>query len=218
MWYLLVLVAAREFVPEVDDADYTAQQYLLDADEPAPVYQSFTETGFPEFQVSNGPMLRARLPFALKEIKYDHAVYKPFKGQPVAGSHSNTWIKLSIVLFAVYVGLQLLLARAQPTPPDEQAVIARGWIMLQQVLPALELRAESAQHDRVTLAEIEAQVQKFEQVLDNLDLQDLVTAKVATLEAATETRKAMIIHAGQILDRIEGWFKPPTIQEVPEPA
>jgi hypothetical protein len=193
MWWLLLLVEARQFVPDEAEAAQT--------------YQSFTETGFPDFQVSNGPMLRARLPFALKELKYDHAEYKPVK-EP-AGSHSQTWLKLSAVIFAVWVGMQMLLRNKPPPMSAEDVAVARGWFMLPQVLAQLEMRVEAAQGDRNALAEIETSIHRFEEVLDSINLHELVTAKVSTLEAAKETRTAMLQHCGEILDRIDSMFKPP---------
>jgi LPXTG-motif cell wall-anchored protein len=171
----------------------------------------FVDFGFPDFPVTNGPMLRGRSPVEVRAPKYFHATYKPPKQE--AGEDSFSWVVMGGVIFAVSgAGFFLKNRRKNET---QSAVMKEAWAWVASILPSLEKAAEKMLQakDLNRLAQLEAEVHKFEQVLDSLDVPALVEGGVfESEEAVKKVRKDMLARTEVLLERISDAFP----EEVPE--
>jgi hypothetical protein len=163
----------------------------------------FVDFGFPDFPVQNGPMLRGRSPVEVRAPKYIHAAYKPKPTDKLAGEDSLTWIVGGVAIFALF-GAGYFLNHRRKTN-TQSAVMKEAWAWVASILPSLEKASDKALQakDRDRLAQLEAEVHRFEQVLDSLDVPALVQGGVfPSEEAVKDMRKAMLVRTEALLERI----------------
>jgi hypothetical protein len=161
----------------------------------------FPDTGHPQ----SGPLLKGPSPVAAKVKKDVKAVYRPT--DTAAGRDAKTWLLVGTL------GSALLAARtyakSKKKSETQSALVMEAWNYVAGILPSLEKAAEKTiqAQDFNRLAQLEAQVGQFEQVLDSLDVAALVQGGVFESEAAVrEMRKGMLKRTEALLEKIERAF------------
>jgi hypothetical protein len=170
-----------------------------------------------DFPHPPGPMLKGRPVIQPVAPKYLHAVYKPTEKMKPAGAESFKSIVWGSLFFALAGALFHFNSRRKQA--TESMVVKEAWAWVAGILPQLEKAAEKTiqAQDFNRLAQLEAQVHSFEQVLDSLDVPALVKGGVFESEQEVRTmRKEMLARIEALEDKIERAF--PAVQEPEEPV